>query len=53
MPFIKEEVNFKLVIAKMSPRIPWEPVVDPLGSMEHTFGNTETESLLGEERTNR
>jgi hypothetical protein len=24
----------------MYPRIPWEKVVDPLGSAEHTFGTT-------------
>jgi hypothetical protein len=26
----------------MYPQIPWAPVVDPLGSLEHTLGTTDT-----------
>jgi len=32
-------------ITEMYPRIPWEMVVDPLRSPDHTFGNTELEEL--------
>ena len=27
-------------MTEMYPRIPWEQVVDPLGSVEHAFGTT-------------
>jgi len=30
----------------MYPRIPWEMVADPLGSMEHTLGATDVGSLM-------
>jgi hypothetical protein len=31
----------------MYPRIPWELIVDPLGSAEHTLGTTALGSYIG------
>jgi hypothetical protein len=48
MPLIRKQVNFKVAIIEMYPRIPWELVADPLGSTEHSMGTTalERHSLL-------
>jgi len=35
-------VNFKAAITEMYPLITWEPVADPLGSVEHTLGATDS-----------
>ena len=34
-------MNFKVAITEMCPWIPWELVMDPLGSVEHTLGTTD------------
>ena len=36
---IKKLINFKVAIAEMYPRIPWELFADLLGSVEHIMGN--------------
>jgi hypothetical protein len=33
-------MKFKVAIIEMNPRIPWVLFMDPLGSAEHTLGNT-------------
>jgi len=40
-------VNLKVAITEVYPRIRWELVADPLGSIEHTLGTTvlDTSSL--------
>jgi hypothetical protein len=37
---LKKLVNFEVATTEMNPRIPWEPVQDPLGSAKHTLETT-------------
>jgi hypothetical protein len=37
--FLKKEVQFKVAIIEINPRIPWVLFTDPLGSAEHSLGN--------------
>jgi len=37
---IKIKVNLEVTISEIYAQIPWELVMDPVGSMEHTLGTT-------------
>ena len=46
IPVIKSEVNFKVAITEMYPRVPSELFVVPLGSKECTLGTTGLQDMF-------